>query len=136
VNKARLLIVDEHPEVRRALSALLSASAAIDVLGTAQSYQAALASTETLKPSIVVIEPKARGKRLPPAPVEVMVRQFADRHAATIILTSYPEDDEREAALHAGASRYLLKDIDAAGLIAEIEAVAQETAAPDPQPWP
>ena len=42
------------------------------------------------------------------------------------MLTSYAEDDEREAALAAGASRYLLKHIDTARLLSEIEAVAAE----------
>jgi DNA-binding response OmpR family regulator len=43
-----------------------------------------------------------------------------------IVLTSYADDDEHQAALEAGAKRYLLKHIDSASLTAEIEAVRDE----------
>jgi DNA-binding NarL/FixJ family response regulator len=137
VRKIRVLIVDENPEVRRALGAVLGGSARIEVLGSAQSYTAGLTVAETLRPDIVMLEPKSRGKRPAAAPVDVMVRQLADRSAASIILTSYPLEEERESALRAGARRYLLKDINADRLISEIEAVAAELPAiPQDSPAP
>ncbi len=125
----RVLIVDDHPEVRRALGALLGVSSRIEVLGTAQSFEAGVSFTESLHPDIVVIEPKSPARRRLLTPVAEMVRQLIDRGAATIILTSYPDEEERGEALRAGARRYLLKDIDATGLTAQIEAVAAEVEA-------
>jgi DNA-binding NarL/FixJ family response regulator len=57
-----------------------------------------------------------------------MVRQLAIRRTATLILTSYLVEEERTLALAAGARRYLLKDIDGAALIAEIEAACDPAA--------
>lgn len=125
----RVLVVDEHPEVRRALSSLLGVSPRLEVLPSAQNFEAGLRFAETLNPDIVVMEPRVRGKRSPTAGVEEMIREFEARHVATIVLTSYSIEGEREVALNAGARRYLLKDIDAAGLIGEIEAVAAEAGA-------
>lgn len=125
----RVLVVDEHPEVRRALNSLLGVSPRLEVLPSAQNFEAGLRFAETLHPDIVVVEPRVRGKRDPAPGVEEMIRGFQARHAATIVLTSYSIEGEREIALNAGARRYLLKDIDAAGLIGEIEAVAAEAGA-------
>ena len=49
---------------------------------------------------------------------------------AVIILTPYADDIERELVLHAGAYRYLLKDINSPQLISEIIEVANEQARP------
>ena len=57
-----------------------------------------------------------------------MNEALAGHPAGIIVLTSYADDDEREAAMHAGARRYLLKQIDSARLLNEIEAVANEVA--------
>ena len=46
---------------------------------------------------------------------------------AVIVLASYFDDFERALLLQAGARRYLVKDINAAELIAAIEGVAEET---------
>jgi DNA-binding NarL/FixJ family response regulator len=51
---------------------------------------------------------------------------LANRPVGIIVLTSYSDSDERESALQAGARRYLLKNIDTARLLIEIEAVAGE----------
>jgi DNA-binding NarL/FixJ family response regulator len=45
--------------------------------------------------------------------------------SGVIVLTSYPDSQERAAARSAGAVRYLLKDIDTALLLSEIRSVAR-----------
>jgi DNA-binding NarL/FixJ family response regulator len=40
-----------------------------------------------------------------------------------IVLTSYVDEDERQAAFQSGASSYVLKDIDSQRLIRAIESV-------------
>ncbi len=43
---------------------------------------------------------------------------------AVIVLTSYPDAQEQLEALHAGAVRYLLKEINSPSLVREIRAIA------------
>ena len=43
-----------------------------------------------------------------------------DPDTLVIVLTSYDDEDERQAAYMAGATRYLLKDIDSTQLVYEI----------------
>jgi DNA-binding NarL/FixJ family response regulator len=50
----------------------------------------------------------------------------AEGYSGVIVLTSYLDETEKTDALGAGARRYLLKEIDSARLVDEIEAVARE----------
>jgi CBS domain-containing protein/CheY-like chemotaxis protein len=84
----------------------------------------------SLKPDVILLEPKPADGRDDPQRIttfEHIRRETANGHpTAVIVLTSYIDEAEREAALRAGARRYLLKEIDSDRLIAEIEAVAAE----------
>jgi CheY-like chemotaxis protein len=52
------------------------------------------------------------------------VRALVRQGAAVIILSPYADELEREQLLHAGACRYLLKNINTPELISEIEDVS------------
>ena len=121
----KVLIVDEYLAVRRALAARLSSFPHIDVVATAIDIREGLDKARTLHPDVILLELKGTSSLLID-PVSEMHQALAGHPAGIIVLTSYAEDDEREAALAAGASRYLLKHIDSARLLSEIEAVAAE----------
>lgn len=125
MKKIRLLIVDEHPAVRQALAARLRSTPHLDVVGTANSFREGVRYARALQPDVVLLELKGKnGHRL--TPIGEMAGPLPDHRPGIIVLTSFADDLEREAAIRAGAQRYLLKDIDSPRLIAEIEAVAAE----------
>jgi DNA-binding NarL/FixJ family response regulator len=125
MKQIRVLIVDEHLAVRRALAARLKAYGHIDVVATARDFHGGLELARDLRPDVILLELKG-ASNLQLDPVGEMTRALSGHPAGIIVLTSYADDDEREAALRAGARRYLLKQIDTARLLDEIEAVATE----------
>lgn len=125
MNSIRVLIVDEHLAVRQALAARLGSFPHIEVVGSAQNFREGLERAQALHPDVILLELKGKDS-IWPNPVAEMNETLADHPAGIIVLTSYADDDEREIALQAGARRYLLKHIDSARLLTEIEAVAAE----------
>lgn len=119
-----LLIIDEHPAVSEALVARLNSVPQLEVVATATSFQAGLEHVRELEPEVVILELKGRSL-IGLDPIGAISRAVSGRPVGVIVLTSYPDDIERAVALHSGAQRYLLKDIDSERLIAEIQAVAE-----------
>ncbi len=125
MKRIKVLIVDEHLVVRQALAARLRSFSQIEVIATAQDFHEGLECARKSKPDIILLELKGT-RSLQPNPVGELNKALAGHPAGIIVLTSYADDDERKAALNAGARRYLLKHIDSARLLTEIEAVASE----------
>lgn len=110
----RVYIVDEHTAVRTALAERLAQAASLDVIGHCERADQAILGVQETEPDVVLVETK----RSDGMGLEIL-RQIASMpHAPVVfVLTSYPSQWERDAARRAGASRYLLKDIDANELI-------------------
>ena len=125
MKQIRVLIVDEHLAVRRALAARLSTFGHIDVVATAGDFHHGQKLAHDLHPDVILLELKGASK-LQSDPVGEMTRALSGHPAGIIVLTSYADGAEREAAFKAGARRYLLKQIDTARLLHEIETVAIE----------
>jgi len=104
-----LFIIDHHEPIRQALAQRLSRVDGIEVLGAAGDSQEGIAQSRALHPDVVLLEPK-----LPDGQGLHVLRAIRADSPSTrvIILTSYVDDLEQQAALKAGAERYLLKDID------------------------
>jgi len=118
--KTRLLIIDDRETVRQALEARLSHAPEIELVGSAGGSEEGVRAALDLAPDIVLLEIKmADGKGLDTCR---RITQ-AKPSTAVIILTSYVDEDERQAAFQAGASSYVLKDIDSQRLIRAIEAL-------------
>lgn len=118
----RLLIIDDHADVREALESRLDARPDIDVIGCTGCWKTGMQKARELHPEVVLLETKRTdGEGLG------ALRSLNDQCSGTdvIILTSYLDAEERAAARSAGAVRYLLKDIDTAQLVSEIRSVAQ-----------
>ena len=120
VNTIRLSIVEKNSKVRQALEARLDSSSHIEVVGTARGAAEGVRQYSELKPDVVLLDAKTAGR---PRDVSEVVRDLASKGSSVIVLTSYAYEAEREAALDSGASQYLLKDIDSAALIREIESL-------------
>ena len=127
MEKIRVLIIDEHPAVCRALVVRLSAVSSIEVVGSAVTYEEGLAGTRILQPDVILLELKGSGEN-EIEPLHAISGLLAKGPAGVIVLTSYLDEAERQGALEAGARRYLLKDIDTIRLVGEIKEVASEAA--------
>jgi NarL family two-component system response regulator LiaR len=125
MNEIRVMIIDEHLAVRRALAARLAAFPNIDVVATARDCREGLERALDNRPDVVLMELKGKNSYQPEA-IREMNNALPEHHVGIIVLTSYADDEEQQAALKAGAKRYLLKHIDTAKLTDEIEAVAAE----------
>jgi NarL family two-component system response regulator LiaR len=122
MNPTRLLIIDDHDDVRAALRARLDALPEIEVVGCTGSWETGLQKALTLEPDVVLLETKrGDGQGLE------ALQCINDQCSCTdvIVLTSYPDAEERAAARSSGAVRYLLKDIDSASLVSEIQSVTR-----------
>jgi DNA-binding NarL/FixJ family response regulator len=119
-SKVKLLIIDDRETVRQALEARLSHAPEIELVGSAGSSEDGVQAALDSSPDIVLLEIKmADGKGLDTC------RRITQTNSsiAVIVLTSYVDEDERQAAFQSGASSYVLKDIDSQRLIRAIESV-------------
>lgn len=117
----RVLIVDDHAEVREALKYRLGFAPDMAVVGDVAEAEAAIAMTRNLRPDVVLIESKrADGRGLE------LINWIAESGlgSVVVVLTSYPSEWERWAAHRAGAVNYLLKEIDSSLLIERIRHAA------------
>ncbi len=105
----RVLLVDDHEIVRRGLRAVLQERAEIAVVGEAGTVQSGIEEAARLQPDIVVMD-----LRLPDGSGVEACREIRSQSPDTkvIILTSYADEDALFAAVMAGASGYVLKDLD------------------------
>lgn len=106
MNPIRVLIVDDHPMVRRGLKSLLGSYPDMEVVGEAEDGVTALAVTAQLSPDIVLLDiqmPELDG-------VQVAQRlRVASPKAKIIALTAFDSEEYVRDSMHAGVYAYLLK---------------------------
>ncbi|HLG08444.1 MAG TPA: response regulator transcription factor [Gaiellaceae bacterium] len=101
----RILIVDDHPLTRDALSALL-AQQGFDVVGEAEDGEHAVIEADALQPDLVLLDltmPGMDGLTALPR-----IREQAPA-CEVVVLTASDAEENLLAAIRAGASGYLLK---------------------------
>jgi len=123
VETIKVLIADDHPVVRKGLSALLAAKAAgIEVVGEAVNGSEAIARTKELNPDVILMDlmmPEVDG-------VEAIKRIMGDiPDAKILVMTSFATDEMVFPAIKSGALGYLLKDSEPDELINAIRHVHQ-----------
>ena len=122
VDTIRLFIVEKNSKVRQALEARLGSSSHLEVVGTARGAAEGIRRCPDMEPDVILLDAKTAGR---PKDVADVVGELASKGPYVIVLTSYAYEAEREAALDSGASQYLVKDIDSAALIREIESLGE-----------
>ena len=125
----RLLIVDDHEVVRRGLVALLARHAGFSVVAQAGTAAEAIEAARIHRPDLVIMD-----IRLPDGSGIEATREIRAEDPAirVLMLTSYPDEEAVFAAIIAGASGYLLKQIRGRDLIAALEAVGRGESLLDP----
>ena len=125
----RILVVDDHEVVREGLVALLERRAAFSVVAQVGTAAEAIAAARTYLPDLVIMD-----VRLPDGSGIEATREIRAENPAirVVMLTSYPDEEAVFAAIVAGASGYLLKQVRGRDLIAALEAVGRGESLLDP----
>lgn len=118
----RVLIVDDHPVVRKGLSQVLEAAEGIEVLAALAGGREAIEAISATPADVVLMDVSMPGLDGIGATREILRRRPATR---VVMLTSYAEDATVLSALEAGATGYLLKDAEPDEVVRGIRAAAQ-----------
>jgi len=116
----RVLIVDDHPVVRRGITTLLVGEEDIDIVGEASNGKQALDQVEKLHPDVILMDlvmPEMDG-------IEA-IQRISSHHPEIriLVMTSFTADDKVFPSIKAGALGYLLKDSDPEDMIRMIHQV-------------
>lgn len=103
----RVLVVDDHPIVRKGLCIEINLDPEMQVVGEAANGRDAILLAKTLQPDVILMDavmPEENG-------IDATAEILRDNPLAKVlILTSFTEDERMVAALKAGALGYILKD--------------------------
>jgi DNA-binding NarL/FixJ family response regulator len=118
----RVLIVDDHPLVRRGLTSLLNGTTDIKVVGAASDGEEAIAYAVEEHPDIVLMDISMPGMN----GFEALRRMLkAVVGTKVVMLTSYSEHDMVVEAIDNGAVGFLLKDTEPQELLNGIRSAAK-----------
>ncbi|MFT3899816.1 MAG: response regulator transcription factor [Gordonia sp. (in: high G+C Gram-positive bacteria)] len=117
----RVFIVDDHELVRRGLRDLLATDGDLEVIGEAANVAEALVGITNNPPDVAILD-----VRLPDGSGVELCREVRSRCPDThcLMLTSYADDDALLAAVMAGASGFVLKQILGQNLVSAVRTVA------------
>ena len=115
-----VLIVDDHPVVRRGLRVLLEVQEGIEVAGEAGDGGTALALAAEHAPDVILLDLKLPGMDGIAVLGELRARDSAAR---VLVLTSATEPASASLAVRSGAAGVVYKDVDPDALVRAIRSV-------------
>jgi DNA-binding NarL/FixJ family response regulator len=115
----KLLIVDDHPVVRRGMQSMLADAKDIHIVGEASNGAEAIKQVVALQPDVVLMD-----IRLPGADGVQVTRRIRREHpnVKVVILTTYEDEQYLYDAIEAGAQAFLTKHADYAEVAAAVRA--------------
>ncbi|MDH7568239.1 MAG: response regulator transcription factor [Armatimonadota bacterium] len=122
MEQVRVLIADDHPLILEGLGSLLQRQPDIEVVGTAKTGPEAVAAALELDPDVVLMD--IRMPELDGVEATRRIRSLSP-HVRVIILTVYEDDASIFNAIKAGASGYMLKDVEMESLVDSIRRAAR-----------
>ncbi len=105
--KSRILLVDDHPLVRRGLAFVLNGEPDLEVCGECEDGASALEAIERLSPDLAIIDlTLSKGDGLD------LIREIRRRWPATLtmVLSMHEESIYAERSMRAGARGYVMKE--------------------------
>ncbi|MFD5508351.1 response regulator [Streptomyces sp. NPDC127051] len=116
----RVVIADDQEMVRTGFRMILESQPDIEVVADAADGEAALATVAAHRPDVLLLD-----IRMPKLDGLEVTRRLADRDGPRIVIvTTFDLDEYVHAALHGGASGFLLKDASPAMLVEAVRAAA------------
>ncbi|GAB2671665.1 response regulator transcription factor [Gordonia jinhuaensis] len=123
-------LVDDHELVRRGLRDLLGTADDISVVGEAATVAEAMVGIAATRPDVAVLD-----VRLPDGSGVELCREIRNRLPGVhcLMLTSYADDEALMAAVMAGASGFVLKQILGHNLVTAVRTVGRGGSLLDPR---
>ncbi|CAM3915913.1 response regulator transcription factor [Nocardioides marinus] len=116
----RVVVADDQPVVRAGFAAVLAAAPDIEVVGTAADGAELVALVAAEDPDVAVVD-----VRMPVMDGIAATAALGRAHATRVlVLTTFDLDEYVVAAVRAGASGFLLKDVPAERLVEAVRLVA------------
>jgi DNA-binding NarL/FixJ family response regulator len=125
----RVMLVDDHEVVRNGLRQMLEATGDVRIVAEAGSVRDAVAEAERTKPDTIVMDVRLTDGSGIEATREIRAARPETR---VLMLTSFDDDEALFSSILAGASGYVLKQIQGRDLIRAIRAVADGQSLLDP----
>jgi DNA-binding NarL/FixJ family response regulator len=116
----RVVVADDQAAVRAGLVLILDSVPDVSVVGEAADGEAAVRLCRELRPDVAVLD-----VRMPRRDGISATREIVHSGVQVLVLTTFDVDEYVYGALRAGAAGFLLKDTDAAGLVAAVRTVAR-----------
>jgi DNA-binding NarL/FixJ family response regulator len=128
-NPIRVFLLDDHEVVRRGVHDLLDDEPDITVVGEAANAAQALARVPALRPQVAVLD-----VRLPDGDGVTVCRELRSQmpDLACLMLTSFDDEEALLDSIMAGASGYVLKQIQGSDLVSAVRTVAAGQSLLDP----
>ncbi|MFC4463534.1 response regulator [Streptomyces xiangluensis] len=125
----RVFLLDDHEVVRRGVHDLLDDEPDITVVGEAANVEQALVRVPALRPDVAVLD-----VRLPDGDGITVCRELRSRmpELACLMLTSFDDEEALLDSIMAGASGYVLKQIQGSDLVSAVRTVAAGQSLLDP----
>ncbi|MET8546042.1 response regulator transcription factor [Kitasatospora sp. NPDC004799] len=116
-----MVLADDQPLVRAALEMVIAETADVEVVGEAGTGAEAVRLAAELRPDVVVMD-----IRMPGMDGIEATRLVTSDGGPTkvVVLTTFDEDEHVYAALHAGASGFLVKDMALDDILGAVRVVA------------
>ncbi len=127
--RTRCLAVDDHPTVRQGIALMVGAADDLELVGTAETGEDALAAIERLQPEVVIMDVRLPGIDGVSAVKRI---QQAAPNVQFVMFSAYGDKRLLSDALAAGARGYVMKGSPPEDLIRAIRTVAQGKAFVDP----
>ena len=106
--RIRILIVDDHPIVRKGLAATIEPELDMEVVGSAGTGKQAFELFREKVPDVTLMDLTLTPEMSGIQAIQAIRRESPD--ARIIVLSAYKGDEDIYRALHAGAATYLLKE--------------------------
>ncbi|HEU5385212.1 MAG TPA: response regulator transcription factor [Streptosporangiaceae bacterium] len=120
----RVLLADDQPLIRTALRMVITDTDDIEVAGEAGTGAEAVELAGSLHPDVVVMDIRMPGMDGIEATRRIMAGRDPGTPAHVVVLTTFDHDEYVYAALRAGASGFLVKDMALEEILAAVRTVA------------
>lgn len=128
----RVMVADDQDLVRRGFQVILNSYDSIEVVGLARDGEEAVELAQQLKPDVVLMDIRMPRKNGIEATRDIASNPLL-RKTHVLVLTTFDTDEYVYDALAAGASGFLLKDVDPDEIVDAIRVVAQGDALIQPK---